>query len=225
MMTVTTNTLDAIKEAITKLPPGQTRLFRDVAWAEYKQITEENERPGVRLTYDRGSLEIMSPLAKHERYKDLLAAIARITSEETGEDLESLGSTTFSEEWLAKGLEPDTCFYAANAPAIIGKDRIDLNVDPPPDIAVEIDISRPSIRKLPIYEEMRVPEVWLYNEKRLRILLLGAVGYTEFPHSLAFPIITADVLTQHLEQSKTQGQSAPLRAFRKWLRAQLASES
>jgi Uma2 family endonuclease len=225
MMTVTTNTVDAIKTAIRHLLPGQSRLFGGVAWAEYKQIADENERPGVRVTYDRGSLEIMSPLAKHERYKDLLAAIARIISEETEEDLESLGSTTFSEEWLEKGLEPDTCFYAAHAAATYGKERIDLNLDPPPDIAVEIDISSPSIRKLPIYEEMRVPEVWLYNEKRLRILWLGAAGYTEFPHSLAFPIITADVLTQHLEQSKTKGQSATLRAFRKWLKAQLATEN
>jgi Uma2 family endonuclease len=224
MMTVTTTNVDIIKDAIAKLPPGQSHLFRDVAWAEYKQITEENERPGVRVTYDRGSLEIMSPLAKHERYKDLLAAIARIISDETDEDLESLGSTTFSEEWLDKGLEPDTCFYAANAAAVIGKDRIDLNIDPPPDIAVEIDISSPSIRKLPIYQEMRVPEVWLYNEKRLRILWFGDAGYTEFPHSLAFPFLTADVLTQHLDQSKTKGQSAVLRTFRKWLRLQLSSE-
>lgn len=225
MMTVTTNTVDIIKEAIAKLPPGQARLFRDVAWAEYKKITDENERPGVRVTYDRGSLEIMSPLAKHERYKDLLATIARIISDETGEDLESFGSTTFREEWLEKGLEPDTCFYVSNVAAIIGKDRIDLAEDPPPDIAVEVDISSPSIRKLPIYEEMRVPEVWLYNEKRLRILLLGNTGYTEFPRSMAFPIVTADVLTRHLEQSKTKGQSATLRAFRKWLRAELATEN
>jgi Uma2 family endonuclease len=225
MMTVTTNTVDTIKDAIAKLPPGQSLLFRNVAWAEYKQIADENERPGVRVTYDRGSLEIMSPLAKHERYKDLLASIARIIAEETDEELESLGSTTFSEEWLEKGLEPDTCFYATHAVAVIGKERIDLNVDPPPDIAVEIDISNPSIRKLPIYEEMRVPEVWLYNEKRLRILWLGNAGYKDSPHSLAFPMITTDVLTQHLEQSKTKGQTVTLRAFRKWLRTQLATEN
>lgn len=225
MMTVTTNTVDAIKTAIQHLMPGHSLLFRDVAWAEYKQITDENERPGVRVTYDRGSLEILSPLAKHERHKDLLATIAYIISEETGEDLESLGSTTFSEEWMEKGLEPDTCFYVANATAVIGKDRIDLNQDPPPDIAVEVDISNPSIRKLPIYQEMRVPEVWVYDEKRLRILWLSDAGYIESPYSLAFSIITADVLTQHLKMSEIKGQSAVLRAFRKWLKAELATES
>lgn len=226
MMTVTTNTVDAIKDAIVQLPPGKSLLFQDVAWAEYKQLTEElQERPGVRLTYDRGSLEIMSPLAKHEQYKELLSDIMRLISYETEIDLQNLGSTTFTEEWLDKGAEPDGCFYVTNVAAIIGKRRIDLNTDPPPDVAVEIDISSPSIRKLPIYQEMRVSEVWLYDERRLRIFLLGAAGYTEFPHSLAFSFLTADVLTQHLEQSKTKGQSAVLRAFRKWLRTQLATES
>ena len=165
----------------------------------------------------------MSPLAKHERYKELLADMGRLIAYELDIEMERLGSTTFTEEWLDKGAEPDTCFYVTNAAAILGKERIDLRTDPPPDIAVEVDITNPSIRKLPIYEEMRVPEVWLYNEKRLRIFWLGDAGYAEFPHSLAFPILTADVLTQHLEQSKTKGQSAALRTFRKWLKAELAS--
>ena len=163
----------------------------------------------------------MTPLAKHERYKDLLATIARVISDDLGIELESLGSTTFSEEWMERGAEPDTCFYIANVAAILGKDRIDLNTDPPPDIAVEVDISHPSIRKLPIYEEMRVPEVWLYNETSLRIFLLGANGYAESPTSRSFPIVTSAALTQALEQSKTQGQSAVLRAFRAWLQTQL----
>ena len=226
MMTVTTNSVDAIKAAIAQLPPGESLLMRDVAWDEYKQLTEDlNEWPGVRLTYDRGRLEIMSPLAKHERYKDLLATIARVISDDLGIKLESLGSTTFSEECMERGAEPDTCFYIANVAAILGKDRIDLNTDPPPDIAVEVDISHPSIRKLPIYEEMRVPEVWLYDERRLQIWLLSENGYAESANSLSFPCLTSDALTQALEQSKTKGQTHVLRVFRKWLKAQLATES
>jgi Uma2 family endonuclease len=225
MMTVTTNTVDTIKDAIAKLPPGQSLLFRDVAWAEYKQIADENERPGVRVTYDRGSLEIMSPLAKHEAYKDFILRLLDRLSVLTDVEFESLGSTTFDQEWLDKGVEPDNCFYIANAPAIIGKERIDLDCDPPPDIAVEIDISHPSISKLLLYEEMRVPEVWLYNEKRLRILLLSDAGYREFPQSQSFPFLTDDVLTQFLERSKTKGQSAVLRKFQEWIKTQLASES
>ena len=223
MTTATLSQAEAIKKAIAQLPPGESLLWHNVAWEDYKQLTEElTEWPGKRLTYDRGSLEIMSPLAKHEQYKELLSAIGRLISYVTEVDVQSLGSTTFTEEWLDKGAEPDTCFYVANAAAIIGKRRIDLNVDPPPDIAVEVDITSPSIRKLPIYEEMRVPEVWLYDEKRLRIFLLGATGYVESPTSQSFPFLTSAALTDALEQSKTRGQSVVLRAFRTWLKTQLS---
>ena len=222
MTTATLSQAEAIKEAIAQLPPGASRLWHDVAWEDYKQLTEElTEWPGKRLTYDRGRLEIMSPLAKHEQYKELLSDLGRLIAYEMEIDVQRLGSTTFAEEWLDKGAEPDTCFYVANATAVIGKRRIDLNVDPPPDIAVEVDISNPSIRKLPIYEEMRVPEVWLYDEKSLRIYLLGANGYAESPNSRSFPVVTSAALTEALEQSKTQGQSAVLRAFRAWLQTQL----
>ena len=222
MTTATLSQTEAIKLALTKLLPGESRLWHNVAWKDYKQLTEAlTEWPGKRLTYDRGRLEIMSPLAKHEQYKELLSDIGRLLSYEMEIEVQRLGSTTFTEEWLDKGAEPDTCFYIANAAAIIGKRRIDLNVDPPPDIAVEVDITSPSIRKLPIYEEMRVPEVWLYDEKSLRIFLLGANGYEESPRSHSFPVLTSEALTQALEQSKTRGQSVVLRAFRTWLKTQL----
>ena len=89
----------------------------------------------------------------------------------------------------------------------------------------QVDITHPSIRKLPIYEGMRVPEVWLYDECRLQIWLLSENGYVASANSLSFPFLTSEALTQALEQSKTKGQSQVLRAFRKWLKAQLATES
>jgi Uma2 family endonuclease len=225
MMTVTTNNVDTIKTAIRYLMPGHTLLYQDIAWAEYKQIAEENERPGVRITYDRGSLEIMSPLAKHEAYKDFILRLLDRLSIMTEVEFQSLGSTTFDQEWLEKGLEPDNCFYVANADTIIGKRKIDLRSDPPPDVAVEIDITSPSIRKLSIYQEMRVPEVWVYNEQQLRIFLLGVSGYQEFPASQSFPPLTSNVLTQFLEQSKTKSQHVVLRKFQDWLKEQLTTES
>lgn len=226
MITATTNQVDAIKDNIAKMKPGETRLLQKIAWAEYKQLTEEmNEWPGIRLTYDRGSLEIMSPLPIHERYKEFLLRLVDRLSTVLEFDVESLGSTTFDQEWSVKGVEPDTCFYIANASRIIGKKQIDLNIDPPPDIVVEVDISNPSIKKLSIYEEMGVPEVWLYNEKQLRIFLLTETGYIESTASQSFPFLTSDLLTQYLEQSKTEGQSAALRAFRQWLKSRLISEN
>lgn len=223
MSTLTRSNADVIKNSLEKMVPGESLLFQNVSWSDYKQLTDElTEWPGKRLTYDGGCLEIMSPLAKHEQYKELLSAIGRLLSDELEIDLQSLGSTTFTEEWLTKGAEPDTCFYVANAAAVIGKHRIDLNVDPPPDIAVEVDIANPSIKKLSIYEAMKVPEVWLYNEKILRIFLLNKGGYTLSTHSASFPILSSEALTKTLEDSKTLGQSATLRIFRKWLKIQLA---
>ena len=125
----------------------------------------------------------MSPLPIHEKYKEFLLRLVDRLSIVLEFDLESLGATTFDQEWLEKGVEPDTCFYIANAARIIGKERIDLNVDPPPDIAVEVDITNPSISKLSLYEEMGVPEVWLYNGKLLRIFLLSDAGYLESAQS------------------------------------------
>jgi Uma2 family endonuclease len=226
MTTLTVIKTDVIKDSIAQLQPGESLLLSNIDWAEYKQLTEEmNEWPGVRLTYDRGSLEIMSPLPIHEKYKDFILRLLDRYSILAGIEFESLGSTTFDQEWLEKGLEPDNCFYISNAAAIIGKRKIDLRTDPPPDVAVEIDITNPSIRKLSIYEEMRVPEVWVYNEKLLRIFLLGDSGYHEFPHSQSFPLLTGDVLTQYLEQSKTKGQGAVLRKFQEWVKSQLAIEN
>lgn len=223
MSSLTLTLVENIKNSLAEFLPGESRLYRNISWREYKQLTEElTEWPGKRLTYDGGCLEIMSPLAKHEQYKELLSRIGAVVADEMEIDIECLGSTTFTEDWLDKGTEPDTCFYVANAAAIIGKRRIDLNIDPPPDIAVEVDITNPSIKKLSIYKAMNVPEVWLYNEKRLRIFLLSEKGYELLTNSRSFPVLTSEALTQTLEQSKTQGQSAALRTFRKWLKTQLA---
>ena len=223
MTTLTLNQSEVIKKSIEKLAPGESLFYRNISWSDYKQLTDElTEWPGKRVTFDGGCLEIMSPLAKHEQYKELISRIVGITSDVMEVDAEHLGSTTFTENWLDKGTEPDSCFYIANAAAIIGKRRIDLNVDPPPDIAAEVDITSPSIRKLPIYEAMRVPEVWLYNEKTLRIFLLNKSGYTLSTHSASFPILSSDALTKTLEDSKTLGQSATLRIFKKWLKSELA---
>jgi Uma2 family endonuclease len=140
-------------------------------------------------------------------------------------ELESLGSTTFTPGTFGAGAEPDTCFYVQNAARIIGKRKIDLSVDPPPDVAVEIDISSDSTDKLALYQTLGVPEMWIYNGARMRIHHLTDQGYVEEPNSLAFPLLTADAITEVLEKSKTKGQSAALRSFRNWLRNALLTEN
>jgi Uma2 family endonuclease len=206
-------------EAIHHLPAGSLLSIDNVSWEEYEQLLADlGDNYGVRINYDHGRLMIMSPSRYHEMYDRLLESLALITAERMGCDFESCGSTTFKEESFKSGAEPDTCFYVQNAARIIGKRRLDLHLDPPPDIIVEIDISHASRYKFDFYAHMGVPEIWLYDEKLLQIYHLIDKSYVIANASLAFPVLTGELLTRFLEQSKTEGQSAARRAFRHWLK-------
>lgn len=209
--------------AIRHIPPGGVLTLSDVPWEEYEQLLSElGDGYGVRVTYNHGRLELMSPLPKHERYKELISDLASVIADERDVELEKLGSTTFKQEAIAEGTEPDTCFYIQNASRIIGKDRIDLNLDPPPDVAVEVDVSHASTSKMDIYARIGVPEIWRYDETRMHIYRLTPQGYVEVESSLAFPFLTSDTLTRFLEDSKTAPQRSVLKRFREWLRSQVS---
>lgn len=162
------------------MEPGERQVLNNVAWIEYEQVLARlGDRSGIRLTYAAGVLEFMSPLYRHEAFKDLLLLAIRILTKELGLRMESAGATTFKRGDLLRGLEPDTCVYIRNAERVVGKETIDLSVDPPPDIAVEIDISNPSKRKIETYGLLGVPELWSYNGKRFRIFVKSDKGYSE----------------------------------------------
>jgi Uma2 family endonuclease len=219
MATQTLNYLDAIAH----LPAGGTLIFCDVSWREYEELLVDlGERYAARIAYDNGRLEIMSPSLFHEMYKDLILLVAHETARATDIPLESRGSTTFKHEWLGKAAEPDVCFYVRNASTVVGKRRIDLTIDPPPDVLAEIDVSRDSSRKLSFYASLRIPELWLYDEESLRIYVLRAEGYSEADASQAFPLLTSAALTDFLEQSKTDGHTGALTTFRDWLKTQVS---
>jgi len=219
MTTQTANYMDAIAH----LPAGGSLILNDVPWEEYEELLSDlGEGYAVRIAYDRGRLEIMSPTARHGMYRDLLLRLVDSLAETNEVVLETRGSTTFKEKQLLQGAEPDTCFYVENAKRIIGKGNIDLAKDPPPDIIVEVDVSHQSTGKLSFYSAIGVPEIWRYDERQVRILHLiegrYVDRYVEMPSSLTFPVLTDKVLTAALEQSKTEGQSAALRTFRQWLK-------
>lgn len=210
-------------EAIEHLPEGAMLRLERITWNEYEQMLEElTERPGMRVSYDEGRVEIMSPTHEHERYKEFCNSLVRILSEELSVPVEAAGATTYKREQLMKGAEPDGSFYVQNARAIIGigKRNIDLSIDPPPDVVVEIDITSESLGKFPIYAAFGVPEIWRYDGERAQIYHLADQSYVEAARSLAFACLTAQALTDFIEQSKTEGQSAALVAFRKWLRTE-----
>ena len=209
-------------EAVEHLPDGALLRLEGVSWDEYEKLLEELvEWPGVRVSYDQGRVEIMSPTAEHEEYKDFVYSMARVLSEESRIRVETRGSTTYKRERLLKGAEPDASIYVQNALAIIGKRRIDLSVDPPPDIVVEIDITSESLSKFPIYAALGMPEIWRYDSKRARFYHLEDQDYAEALTSRSFPFLTAEAMTEFIEQSKAVGQYDALAAFRRWVRAAL----
>jgi Uma2 family endonuclease len=221
MVTLSLSYLDAI----SRLPAGGTLILNDVPWEEYEQLLNDlGDDYGVRINYDQGRLEVMSPSTFHEMYKDLVFSMAFMLAYEFNTPFETRGSSTFKQARARKGAEPDTCFYIQNATRIVGKRRIDLSTDPPPDIVVEIDVSQESIRKLEFYAGLGVPEVWHYDERSARIYLLRDQSYVEVSSSQSFPVLTSKVLTQTLEQSKTEGgQMGAISSFREWLRGQQKS--
>jgi Uma2 family endonuclease len=206
-------------EAIHHLPAGAVLVFHDVRWDRYENLMEEIvHRPGLRISYDEGRLEVVSPLPEHEKHKEFLSHLARLLSDEFGTELESFGSTTWRRRKLRKGIEADACFYVANAHQIIGKRTIDLESDPPPDIVIEIDVKSPSLPKLPIYAALQVPEIWLYDGKRLLIYALAGDTYEETASSRFFPGLTSLLIGESLELSKIRGHTHALKVLRQQLR-------
>lgn len=198
--------------------PGQRVLLRNISWDEFEQILEEmGESRAARLAYYKGMLEIMVPLAGHEDRKEIIGDLVKVLLEELNIEFRSLGSTTFKRRIMASGVEPDACFYIQNEAAIRGRDRIDLNFDPPPDLAIEIDMTSSSEIKKNSYEALGVPELWLYDGSKLKIYVLQGGKYVESSHSQTFPNIpTAEVIPQYVAMSKVQGRNATMKAFRAW---------
>lgn len=200
------------------VPPGQRVLLKDVTWQELETILEDlGEHRAAKIAYDKGILEIMAPLPEHEYDKEIISDLLKALLEELDIEFISLGSTTFKNQFMEQGIEPDQCFYIKNEARIRGKKRLDLTVDPPPDLALEIDITS---RTHPnIYEALKVPELWRFEKGKLQINILRDGHYIESQESFNFPKIPLiKVIPQYLEQTVTAGRNVTLKAFRLWLR-------
>lgn len=144
------------------IPPGQNLLLKDIDWSTLEELLEElGETRAARLSYSQGMLEIMVPLAEHEAGKEIIGDLVKVILEEWGIDFWALGSTTFKNSAMAQEIEADACFYIQHEAVVRGKKRIDLTIDPPPDLAIEINIS--SRTRFDNYEKLGVPELWRYD--------------------------------------------------------------
>ena len=196
---------------------GRRILLTDISWNDYENFLEDFEsRPGWRLAFDKGRLEIMLPTPEHEEYSFSFHNFVLAYCEEFDLELEGRKSATFRSESLEKGVEPDECYYIQSAKKIAGK-KLSNKKFPVPDFAVEIDITTESLDKFPIYAALGVVEIWIYNGKILSFYELENEKYHQIKHSRALPEISAKDLAKFLEISRKKGQTAALKSFRQWL--------
>lgn len=203
-------------------PPREHVLLEGISWETYARMRAELEPRPIRLTYDDGRLEIVSPGQRHERDKKHLAQMLEALTEELGIPRESCGSTTWQREDLLKGLEPDECYWIQNAEWIAGRDAVDLRVDPPPDLAIEVDVTTSSLDRLRIYAMLGVPEVWRWKDDELTAYALRRDGtYRTIATSRAIPGLAVADLGPYVVAGRTGGELAWIRRFRQWVRDEL----
>ncbi|MFP4009620.1 MAG: Uma2 family endonuclease [Spirulinaceae cyanobacterium] len=202
----------------TLSPPINRTILSNIRWQTYQALVLDlAQTAGKRLTYDRGQLEIMTPLPEHEVTKRLLGRIVETTTEVLGIEIYSLGSATWSREDLQRGLEPDECYYITQEAVVRGQLSFDLNVDPPPDLAIEIDITSSSLDRLSIYAALGIAEVWRFDNQDLTIYVLRGGVYEIQERSQVLSVLTKSDLLQFLQRRGSMGENALLREFRSWL--------
>lgn len=197
-------------------------VLRNASWGLYEMMLQEADGQNLRLTYDTGRLSIMSPLAIHERWKRIIGRFIEDMSLERNVPIASLGSTTWKRKDLLKGLEGDECYYIQHEPLVRGKLQIDPDRDPPPDLAVEIDVTHNPIDRDGIYAALGVTEIWHYDGESLRAvgLIEGGAGrrYEPLIRSRAFPFLDPRELEPFIAMLSQKDETSIVRAWREHLR-------
>jgi Uma2 family endonuclease len=210
------NVLDAVEH----LPNGATLVIHELSWDDYDRLLRDlGDRPGLRISYDSGRLEVVSPTFRHEECQELIGDLVVIFCEVFHLTLQKAGGTTWRRRSVGKGAEADGSFYIRNAKYTVGKEDIDLAQDPPPDIVVEVDVTRRCEGKLPIYAALGIPEVWRYHHEVCKFYALAHGKYNEIPVSGFLPKLTAEMLTDAIEIGRSRNQDEARMAFRRRVKA------
>ncbi len=197
---------------------NQKLILQGVGWDFYERILEEfADSNGLHFAYDDGFLEVEVPLLKHEVPIRLLSDLVSTICIELEIDILNVGSTTFRKRAKSKGCEPDTAFYIQNERKIRGFNEIDLSKDPPPDLVIEVDITSPSLNKMPIYSALGVPEIWLYKGKKIEFYKLYGEFYQEIENSIVLPKLSAIKATEFLQKGLTESSTKWIREIREWI--------
>lgn len=211
-------------------PPNEQRvLLPNVSWEQFEQlIVELGIDRLVRLTYTRGKLEMMTPVAEHDRCHKLLESLVLVVADELKRPVESIAPVMLKSPDLLCATEPDACYYFSN-PSLPNKPDIYLPSDPVPDLLVEVALTQSKLDKLPLYASLAIPEVWRYittageDVLKGKLLIYGLQGdrYISRSHSSIFPGLLGDRILEFLERSDSISLSAALRVLRAWIQEKL----
>ncbi len=216
MITATSN----IYDVVSQLSDGEVATFHHVTWDEYEELLEQvGEASGLRISYNDGTLKVMSLSPTHEKYARFIEGLIGAIRLRLHINIVSFGSATMRKRRDSKGNEPDACFYVQTAAAIGHRIELDFTVDPPPGVVVEVDIHHDSTDDYPIYAALGVPEIWRYDGGEATILHLQGNEYVEAETSLALPMITSAILTEYLMRLRQEGEFAAIVAFDEWLQS------
>jgi Uma2 family endonuclease len=213
--------------ATAQLAPltGEQRfVLSGVDWKTYKTVADAfGERP-LRITFDGQRIELMTTSPRHEAWKSTFALLIPVLCEELSVDFACFGSMTMRRDDMEKGFEPDECYYIQNEPTVRGRLDLDLEQDPPPDLAVEVEVSRSALNRMSIYAAMRIPEVWRFDGEQIQVMLLNRAGsYEPADRSAAFPALPIDDFAHLVRQREGMSDIQLMRACRVWVRTNVLS--
>ncbi|HEV3003278.1 MAG TPA: Uma2 family endonuclease [Pirellulales bacterium] len=211
--------MSTLPQKRTKTAPRERMVLHGIPWELYEALRDVEDNWHVRMTYDRGRLELMSPSSKHERVKKRTGRLIELLTLELDIPIYSLGQTTWKQPRLKKAFEADECYYILNEKQVRGQVDFDLEVDPAPDLVVEIEISRSATHRMHLYGSVGVLEVWRFKRGLLRAYERTANGeYVEREMSPNLSFLRVADLTPFLPLALGEDETARVKAFQTWVR-------
>ncbi|MDJ0581767.1 Uma2 family endonuclease [Crocosphaera sp.] len=207
--------LPTITQEKIDLPAGTILKFPGTV-ADYEQLLKQlGDRSIPRIRFRDNHIFLMSPLLEHAKEIDVISDLIKALLRYQEKDWQSFHPITLK-YGKRPGLETDACFYIDNYKAILGKRKLDMSIDPPPDLAIEIDVT--SFTNIENYITLKIPEVWIYKINELNIYLFRDNSYIESNTSLIFPDFSVrEIITQYVDRAWQVGSSVALREFNQTL--------
>ena len=207
-------------------PELQRFIFNHVDWAFYEDVSRRLEGRHVFVTYYKGKLEVVTTSLLHERVAALLYRLLCVLSEETGTPTVTAGRATLRDLVLDEGVEADTSFYFhANAKRMKEKQEIDLKVDPPPDLAVEVEITRRLGERRLIYRDLGVPELWRYADGTVTVLVRQGDDYVSTKQSPTFAFLSVGAIASWIRAGLGQDETTWTAGVRKRVRDAITTKA